>query len=38
MGRDVTDPRDALQPGRRIFTVRATETGFAVMSPDAARM
>lgn len=37
MGRDVTEPRDALQPGRRIFTVRATETGFAVMSPDRER-
>jgi hypothetical protein len=34
MGRDVTDPRDAIQPGRRIFTVHSTETGFAVMSPD----
>lgn len=38
MGRDVTEPRDALQPGRRIFTVRATETGFAVMSPDRERV
>lgn len=37
LGREVTDPRDALQPGRRIFTVRATEAGLAVMSPDAAR-
>lgn len=36
MGRDVTDPKDAIQPGRRIFTVRATEAGFAVMSPDRA--
>ena len=36
MGRDVTDPKPALQPGRRIFTVRATEAGFAVMSPDTA--
>lgn len=34
MGRDVTDPKDAIQPGRRIFSVRATEIGFAVMSPD----
>ncbi|NND03857.1 MAG: hypothetical protein HKN91_13830 [Acidimicrobiia bacterium] len=34
MGRDVTDPKPAIQPGRRIFTVRATEAGFAVMSPD----
>lgn len=38
MGRDVTKPRDALQPGRRILTVRATETGFAVMSPDRERI
>ena len=37
LGRDVTDPRDALQSGRRIFTVRATEAGLAVMSPDVAR-
>lgn len=37
MGRDVTDPKPAIQPGRRIFTVRATESGFAVMSPDRAR-
>jgi hypothetical protein len=35
-GRDVTDPRPALQPGRRIFTVRALEAGLAVMSPDRA--
>ena len=34
LGRDVTDPRPAIQPGRRIFTVRAVEAGFAVMSPD----
>jgi hypothetical protein len=34
MGRDVTDPRPAIQPGRRIFTVRAIEAGLAVMSPD----
>jgi len=37
LGREVTDPRGALQPGRRIFTVRATESGLAVMSPDVAR-
>lgn len=37
MGRDVTDPRPAIQPNRRIFTVRATEAGLAVMSPDRAR-
>ena len=36
LGRDVTDPRPALQPGRRIMTVRATEAGLAVMSPDRA--
>jgi len=34
MGRDVTEPRAAIQAGRRIFSVRATEVGFAVMSPD----
>jgi len=37
LGHEVTDPRDALQPGRRIFTVRGTESGLAVMSPDVAR-
>jgi hypothetical protein len=36
LGRDVTDPRPALQPGRRIMTVRATEAALAVMSPDRA--
>ena len=36
MGRDVTDPRPAIQPGRRILTVRSTEAGLAVMSPDRA--
>ena len=36
MGRDVTDPKAAMQPGRRIMTVRAVETGLAVMSPDRA--
>lgn len=34
LGRDVTEPRDAIQPGRRILRVRATEAGLAVMSPD----
>lgn len=34
LGRDVGDPRPAIQPGRRIFTVRSTEAGLAVMSPD----
>jgi hypothetical protein len=36
MGRDVTDPRPAIQPGRRIMTVRSVEAGFAVMTPDIA--
>jgi hypothetical protein len=36
LGRDVGDPRPALQPGRRIFTVHATEAGLAVMSPERA--
>ena len=36
LGREVTDPKPAIQPGRRIFTVRAVEAGFAVMSPDRA--
>lgn len=36
MGRDVGDPKPAVQPGRRIFVVRATEAGLAVMSPDRA--
>ncbi len=34
MGRDVADPQPAQQPGRRILTVRATEAGLAVISPD----
>ena len=34
--RNVSDPKPALQPGRRIFTVRDTEAGLAVMSPDRA--
>lgn len=34
MGRDVTAARPAIQPGRRIFTVKGTEAGLAVMSPD----
>lgn|GEM_PF-1548055 len=33
LGRTVTDPRPAIQPGRRIFSVQATEAGLAVMSP-----
>jgi hypothetical protein len=36
MGREVTDPRPAIQPGRRILTVRSVEAGLAVMSPDRA--
>lgn len=36
MGRDVADPKPAVQPGRRIFVVRATAAGLAVMSPDRA--
>jgi hypothetical protein len=35
-GRDVSDPRPAIQPGRRIISVRDTEAGLAVMSPDVA--
>jgi hypothetical protein len=35
-GLDVTDPRPAIQPGRRIFTVKGTAAGLAVMSPDGA--
>jgi hypothetical protein len=34
MGLTVTDPRPAIQPGRRIFTVKETEAGLAVMSSD----
>ncbi len=34
LGREVTDPRPAIQPGRRILTVRSLDAGFAVMSPD----
>ncbi len=30
-GHDVSDPRDAIQPGRRIFTVRSLESGLVVM-------
>jgi hypothetical protein len=33
-GFDVTDPKPAIQPGRRIATVRGLDTGFAVMSRD----
>ncbi|MBT8197538.1 MAG: hypothetical protein KJP12_01355 [Acidimicrobiia bacterium] len=34
MGHDVGDPGPAIQPGRRILTVRGMEAGLAVMSPD----
>lgn len=34
MGIDVGDTRPAIQPGRRIFAVRAVEAGLALMSPD----
>jgi len=37
LGREVNDPHAAIQPGRRIMSVRATEIGLAVMSPDRAR-
>lgn len=33
-GREVSDPKPAMQPGRRILTVRDLEAGLAVMSPD----
>ena len=36
-GLDVGDTRPAMQPGRRIFIVKGTEAGLAVMSPDRAR-
>jgi hypothetical protein len=35
-GLTVTNPRPAIQPGRRIFTVKGTAAGLAVMSPDGA--
>ncbi len=35
-GVTVTDPQPAIQPGRTIFTVKGTNAGFAVMSPDRA--
>jgi len=34
LGREVTEPRPAAQPGRRIMTVQATEAGLAIMTPD----
>jgi hypothetical protein len=33
-GLDMTDPKPAIQSDRRIFTVRGTAAGLAVMSPD----
>jgi hypothetical protein len=36
LGHDVSDPRPAIQPGRRIMTVRGLDCGLAVMSPDRA--
>ncbi|HHC07696.1 MAG TPA: hypothetical protein ENK55_03150 [Actinobacteria bacterium] len=33
-GFEVSDPRPALQPGRRILTVRGLHAGLAMMSPD----
>jgi hypothetical protein len=36
LGHDVGDPKPAVQPGRRIMTVRAIEIGLAVMSSDRA--
>jgi hypothetical protein len=32
----VDDPRSAIQPGRRIVTVRGLDAGLAVMTPDRA--
>lgn len=36
LGFDVTDPRPAIQPGRRIMTVKGLAAGLAVMSMDRA--
>jgi hypothetical protein len=36
MGRDVSGPEAAIQPGRRVLTLRDTEAGLAVMSPNTA--
>jgi len=36
MGHEVPTSRDAVQPGRRIITVRDAPAGFAVMSPEGA--
>lgn len=37
LGHEVTDPKPAIQQGRRILTVRGLGSGFAVMSADRAR-
>lgn len=37
LGHEVTDPKPAIQEGRRIMTVRGLGSGMAVMSPDRAR-
>lgn len=36
LGWDVSDPKPAIQQGRRIFSVRGTDAGLAVMSPERA--
>lgn len=36
LGFDLSEPRPAIQPGRRIVTVRGLKAGLAVMSPDRA--
>lgn len=35
-GFEVSDPKPAIQPGRRITTVKGVDAGLAVMSPDRA--
>ena len=35
-GFEVSDPKPAIQPGRRIITVKGVDAGLAVMSPDRA--
>lgn len=37
LGLSVGDVGDAIQPGRRIMTIRDLDAGFAVMSPDRAK-
>lgn len=36
LGNDVGDPHDAIQPGRRIMSIRGFEAGLALMSPETA--